>query len=911
MVICILLLSLGLYSMPDPIQHSSRNDHGLQDRHVMWNIVLIVLLTLVAVFFICMGSDQLVQQVARGRQKIITDHLAFQVNNFIVGRFGNGAETLAKKQPIINGCLGRSTPDNDRLLQILVTARDVLSASIVYLLDSRGTVIGCSPYGPDHATLTGKNYAFRPYFSRAMQGERVQYAAVGVTTKKRGIYISAPVMKPNGRKVIGVVAIKIDLKAVDAFLRVPSNQYTTFLLSPDGVVFASNREEFLYHTACPLTASKRQKILASRQFSTHPLTPLPFVLVNNTVRLNNQRMLVSREAVLQKGWELVVLQPVSPPWLIMVLLSCLAIIACEVFIRITLHSQTERQLTEEIDRGRRQSVLAETARRETRRELETIFSASLIGILLIRNGRITNVNERVGEVFGYSTEEILGGKPGMFFADKKSYIHFLHTYARRLAFSDLDQIEYTLRKKDGTLIPCTLSGKAINQDDLSFGVVWVVQDISRQKMVELELQEAKKNAEAASLAKTHFLANMSHEIRTPMNGIIGLSTLLLQEKVSPGQYKYLRLIHRSGLRLLSLINDMLDFSKVEAGRMELQQGPFCLRDLVEEIILHLEVLARKKGLVLDVQIDADIPDQLIGDGDKLAQVLLNLIGNAVKFTNKGRIAMQISLLVMQREKNLVRVLFEVCDTGIGIEPEMQETIFNAFTQVDTTLSRRYGGTGLGLAISRKIIRLMGGDIHLESEKGRGTCFYFSLPFAMGEENFAMREKKSIAGESSVIEDKTQPDAIYEKEKRTQASHCFKGKSILLVDDEFINITLAEALLGRLGLSVRAVTNGREAVAEWKKRQDFDCILMDIQMPEMDGFEAVARIRSLEAGGDHVPIIAMTAHALDEDRRRCLSAGMDDFISKPIDPDMLTLLLQRYLCPGDRNDTGPAPEADRG
>ncbi|RUM38990.1 MAG: hypothetical protein DSY57_01800, partial [Desulfobulbus sp.] len=699
-------------------------------------------------------------------------------------------------------------------------------------------------------------------------------------------------------------AMKIDLKAVDSFLCVPSNQYTTFLLSPDGVVFASNREKFLYHTACPLTASERQKIRAGRQFSAYSITPLPFVLASNTVRLDNQRMLVSREAVLQKGWELVILQPVSPPWLIMVLLSCLAIIAGAVFIRITLHSQTERQLTEEIDRGRRQSVLAETARRETRRELETIFSASLIGILLIRNGRITNVNERVGEVFGYSTREILNSQPGMFFADKKSYVHFLHTYARRLAFSDLDQIEYTLRKKDGTLIPCTLSGKAIKPGDLSFGVVWVVQDISRQKMVELELQEAKKNAEAASLAKTHFLANMSHEIRTPMNGIIGLSRLLLQEKVLPGQYKYLRLIHRSGLRLLSLINDMLDFSKVEAGRMELQIEPFCLRDLVEEIILHLEVLARKKGLVLDGQIDADIPDQLIGDGDKLAQALLNLVGNAVKFTNEGRITIQISLLVMQREKKLVRVLFEVCDTGIGIEPEMQETIFNAFTQADTTLSRRYGGTGLGLAISRKIIRLMGGDIHLESEKSRGTCFYFSLPFAMGEE-------KSIVGEQPVIEDKTQPDAIYEKEKRAQASLCFEGKSILLVDDEFINITLAEALLDRLGLSVLAVTNGREAVAEWKKRQDFDCILMDIQMPEMDGFEAVARIRSLEAGGDHVPIIAMTAHALDEDRRRCLAAGMDDFISKPIDPDMLTLLLQRYLCPGDRNNTGPAPEADRG
>ncbi len=863
--------------MPDLTQESYEKDrgHGLQDQHVRLNILLIVLLTLIAVFIICFGSDRIVQQVARSRQKIITDHLAFQVNTFIVQRFGNSSETLAKRQQIIDACLGRSTPDNDRLLQILVTARDVLSASIVYLLDSRGTVIGCSPYGPDHATLTGKNYAFRPYFSRALRGERVQYAAVGVTTQKRGIYISGPVMRPDGRKVIGVMAIKIDLKAVDYFFRDPSTRYITLLLSPDGVVFSSNREQFLYHTAYPLTDSERKKILAGRQFSTFPLTPLPFVLSDNTIRLQNNRMLVSREAVLQKGWELVVLQPVSPPWLIMFLLSFLAFISGAVFIRMTLHAQTERQLTEEIHRGRRQSVLAETARRETRRELETIFSASLIGILLIRNGRVTNVNERVGEVFGYSTREILAGKPWMFFTSHKSYIHFLRTYARRLADSDLDQIEYTLRKKDGTLIPCTLSGKAITPGNLSFGVVWVVQDISRQKAVEQELQEEKKNAEAASMAKTNFLANMSHEIRTPMNGIIGLSNLLLQEKVSSSQYKYLNLIHRSGIRLLTLINDMLDFSKVEAGRMELQEKPFCLRVLIEETILHLTVLAREKGLVLDAQVDADIPDQLIGDGDKLAQVLLNLVGNAVKFTHEGRITVQASMPAYHFEQGVVHVLFEVCDTGIGIEPEMQEAIFEAFTQVDTTLSRRYCGTGLGLAISRKIIRLMGGDVHLESEEGKGTGFYFSIPFSVARET-------------------TQTGVLDTTVVRKQVTRRFDGYSILLVDDEFINITLAEALLDRVGLSVYTAVTGRKAVEKWKKRGDFDCIFMDIQMPEMDGFEAVARIRSLEGAGEHVPIIAMTAHALDDDRKRCLAAGMDDFISKPLDPDILIDLLQKYL-----------------
>ena len=884
--------------MADLTQQNPGKDHGhgLRSQQVRWNIFLIVFLTLAAMVVICIGSDRIVQQVTWGRQKIIIDHLALQINNLVVNRFGNGAAALARQEVVIDACLGRTNTDNDRLQHVLATARDVLSALSVYLLDRRGTVTGCSPYGPDNATLTGNSYGLRSCFRQAMQNKEVQYTAVGITTRKRGICISAPVVEPQGGEVVGVVAVKIDSRAVDSLLHNPAEQqYTIFLLSPDGVVFATNREEFLYHAACPLTGSKGEKIRTGSQFNPPVLMPLPFALLDDTVHLDNKRMLVSRKAVLENGWQLVTLQPVSTPWLIMVLLSFPAAVCGAVFIRMTLHLQTERQLTEEIHRGRRQSVLAETARLETRRELETIFSASLVGILLVRNGRITNVNERVGEVFGYSTGEILGKNPRMFFVDNKSYLHFIHTYARRLAGSELDQVEYTLRKKDGTPVPCTLSGKAINQNDLSIGVVWVVQDISRQKAVEQELQEARKNAEAASLAKTSFLANMSHEIRTPMNGIIGLSKLLLQEKVEPRQYKYLTLIHRSGQRLLSLINDMLDFSKVEAGRMELQNTPFCLRDLVEEIILHLEVLAREKGLSLEARFDADIPDKVIGDGDKLAQVLLNIVGNALKFTNEGGVTIRVSLLVNQVEKSMVRILFEIRDTGIGIEPAMQETIFEAFTQVDATFSRQYGGTGLGLAISRKIIGLMGGDINLESEKGQGTGFYLSIPFAVVQE-------RSLPSPSRSGETDTTGSA-------DRSVTCFEGKSVLLVDDEFINITLAEALLIRIGLSVHSVTNGSEAVEEWKKKRDFDCIFMDLQMPEMDGFEAVARIRALEAADEHVPIIAMTAHVLDEDRKRCLAAGMDDFIAKPIDPDTLTALLQKYLCTGERSSNhhghGPA------
>jgi len=839
-------------------------------------IVIISLLALLSIAFIWTGSDRLVRKLSLSRQRISTDHLAFQINNFIIQHFGDAAEKLSKKKNVVAVCLGETSYDNDQLLQVLVTAREVLSASIVYVLNSKGTVIGCSPYGPGNSTLTGKNYGFRPYFTGAMQGRQIQYAAVGVTTHQRGIYFSAPVFRPGTKIVVGVLTIKINLAAIDSFLDAEAEQYIALLLSPEGVVFASNKRDFLYHTGYPLTESTLQKLRFGRQFSNVSLTPLPFFLFKDIVYLRDRRMLVCRQPVLEKGWQVVVLQAVPFPWPIMLILSLVPVIAWAMLIRMTLHSQKEQQLTDEIHRGRRRSVLAETARRETRRELETIFSASLIGILLVRNGRVVNVNERMAEIIGYSTGEILQGDLEMFFPDRKSFRYFVRTYGRQLAGRDLEQIEYTLKKKDGSLVPCTLSGKAIESTDLSFGVVWVVQDISRYKAVEKDLKNARRHAEDALQAKSTFLANMSHEIRTPMNGIIGLSNLLLQENMTAEQHRHLSLIHSSGQRLLSLINDVLDFSKIEVGRLELNAQPFFLHDVIEQSLQHLEVLAREKGLKLKSVIAADVPEVICGDADKLVQILLNFVGNAIKFTHAGKVTVQVSLLT-RTHADRVRLLFEVRDTGIGIAPEMQDTIFEAFTQVDSTLSRKYGGTGLGLAIAQNIIDLMGGDVHLESEQGRGTTFYFSIPFALSDKEPADLPAAPMA-------DQTSP------------SRRFAGFRVLLADDESINVTLAEILLTRVGLAVQVAANGREAVAAWQEG-DYDCILMDIQMPEMDGYAATAEIRRQEkADGRHIPIIAMTAHALNDDREKCLAVGMDDYISKPLDDVLLISLLAKYLRP---------------
>ena len=396
-------------------------------------------------------------------------------------------------------------------------------------------------------------------------------------------------------------------------------------------------------------------------------------------------------------------------------------------------------------------------------------------------------------------------------------------------------------------------------------------DALKRKRAVDDLQEAKDRAEQAEKNKSTFLANMSHEIRTPMNGIIGLTELVLKSDISQQQRTYLEMVHSSADRLLKLINDILDFSKIEAGKFELNIAPFSLRSAIADALEILSIIAAKKNIALIVDCDKDIPDLLMGDSDKLQQIIVNLVGNAIKFTNKGSVTIILSNIEkLPEHKDHINIHFQVKDTGIGIPQEKIPGVFDAFNQIGTTRDSNHPGTGLGLVISAELVEMMGGKICVESNPGVGTTFYFSVRFPLAQ---TTEEKRPTSGG-------TVSPAPYTKSQNKVQLH------ILLVEDEFINQTLAVSVLEREGWTVEVAENGMQAL-QLLKTEAFDLILMDIQMPELNGYETTRAIRHKEQGTEyHVPIIAMTAYAVRGDREKCLAAGMDGYISKPVRPDRL-------------------------
>ena len=509
------------------------------------------------------------------------------------------------------------------------------------------------------------------------------------------------------------------------------------------------------------------------------------------------------------------------------------------------------------------NIAAKKAQEEKLEHSTSLIAATLEatadGILVMRpDGGISHMNRHFSRMWEIPQELLEEGDDGKILDFMEGRVLDLDLYRQRMngegdetKAGDFDTIEL----KDGRFleryeVPLKIGGR-------SSGTVFSFRDITQRKQAEEELRRAKAAAESANRAKSDFLAVMSHEIRTPMNGIMGMVDLALDTELAPQQREYLDMVKSSADALLTIINDILDFSKIEAGKMELESIPFDLGANLRDTVRLLALRAEQKGLEMRLVVEPGVPPRILGDPGRLRQIIINLAGNAIKFTEKGMVELKVGL----DAPGCLHV--SVSDTGIGIPKDKQDSIFEAFTQADGSVTRKFGGTGLGLSIVRRLVALMGGKLWVESEPGQGATFHFTANFSLPPLGDAERSGMRPAS--------------------AEGSDIARALNILLAEDNIINQKLAVTLLQKEGHRVAIANNGAEAL-EALARERFDLVLMDVQMPVLDGLETTARIRQGEqAGARRIPIVAMTANAMQGDRERCLQAGMDGYVSKPLNP----------------------------
>jgi len=510
-------------------------------------------------------------------------------------------------------------------------------------------------------------------------------------------------------------------------------------------------------------------------------------------------------------------------------------------------------------------------RKEVERELieskelfQTIFDNTAAAITVAdKNEKIVAWNPFTEQMLGMTKEDLFNKQAKDFYPDEEwQKIRRLDIRSKGMHAN----LETQMYKKSGELLDVNISISVIKDANGKIaGAIGIMQDISERKLVHKMLVQSKLAAEEANHAKSMFLANMSHEVRTPMNAILGMIDLTLDTSMNEEQRENLVIAKEAADNLLGLLNDILDLSRVEAGKISLEQIEIQLHNVVKSVCKGLDVIAKSKDLSLVVNINSDVPELIEGDPVRIRQILTNLINNAIKFTPKGKIIIGAEL-DSRLEGGVVALRFSVKDEGIGIPQDRLDSVFEVFTQADNSTTRRFGGTGLGLAICKRLVEMMDGRIWVESQEAKGSTFYFTGRFKAIE---------PIKGSSLVLEigeDGKSPEELLRSGKLRA----------LLAEDNMVNQKITMRILEKQGVEVFPVLNGKEAVEQVHKEQ-FDFILMDSHMPVLDGLEATSIIRENEKKtGHHIPIIALTARAMEDDRKKCLDGGMDGYVSKPID-----------------------------
>lgn len=518
---------------------------------------------------------------------------------------------------------------------------------------------------------------------------------------------------------------------------------------------------------------------------------------------------------------------------------------------------------------------AEVGLRESEMRKRAIFEASMDCIIFIdEDAKIVEFNRASEGTFGYDRNEVIDKEMTEAFVPKESRDRFRANLKRYVGAGEMGsmlarRLETPMLKKNGDTFIAELAVQPIPLQQGETGFAVFVRDITQRIQQEEALRQAKEAAEATSRSKGAFLANMSHEVRTPMNAIIGMSEYVLDSDLTSEQREYLETVLESSNSLLALLDDVLDFSKIESGRIDLEDMEFDFRKWLNDTVRSQAFRAKQKNVSVGHNVSSDTPDWVIGDPHRLRQVVANLLSNAVKFTDQGSVTVDVRPESKSQEEVVLR--FEVRDTGIGIPEDKCDKVFQEFEQADNSTKRRFGGTGLGLSICRRLVELMNGEIGVTSQFGKGSTFHFTAKLGVGA---GLKETAPAEEDASAHPARFEP------------------LRVLVAEDSPANQKLAVGLLRKRGHEVVLANNGKEAVEAYQAG-DFDLVLMDVQMPEMDGFEATESIRKQKEDEPHTPIIAMTAHAMQGDRERCLGAGMDGYIAKPIRAQALYQTIDRF------------------